>query len=156
MDAWKCNPTSGRNKTFFFAQQVTCIFNTSLTLSVSSSKLLGKQISRYESYLYLFFFSGTTQMTYSQHKHYKQTEQNDLTLPKNQKQPITTNLQYLNVTVNNIIEKLTDQFIWTSLRTFDWQQLFTNSDDDFCSGCWMSVMLPSGSNHLLLSVFYIL
>lgn len=50
-------------------------------------------------------------MTYSQHKHYKQTEQNDLTLPKNQKQPITTNLQYLNVTVNNIIEKLTDQFI---------------------------------------------
>ena len=49
--------------------------------------------------------------------------------------PITTDLRHLSLTANNIAAKPTDQFIQTGLRTFDWQQLFLGSKDDFCSGC---------------------
>ena len=49
--------------------------------------------------------------------------------------PITTDLRHLSLTANNIAAKPTDQFTQTGLRTFDWQQLFLGSKDDFCSGC---------------------
>ena len=49
--------------------------------------------------------------------------------------PITTDLRHLSLTVNNITAKPTDQFTQTGLGTFDWQQLFLGSKDDFCSGC---------------------
>ena len=49
--------------------------------------------------------------------------------------PITTDLRHLSLTANNIAAKPTDQFTQTGLGTFDWQQLFLGSKDDFCSGC---------------------
>ena len=55
----------------------------------------------------------------------KQSEQNDLTLLTDRDWPITTDLRHLGLTANSIMAKLTNQFIQTGLRTFDWQQLFT-------------------------------
>ena len=49
--------------------------------------------------------------------------------------PITTDLRHLSLTANNIAAEPTNQFTQTGLRTFDWQQLFLGSKDDFCSGC---------------------
>ena len=69
--------------------------------------------------------TGTIQTTHSRHYHYKRTEQNDLTLLTDRDRPITTDLRHSCLTANYITAKLTNQFIQTGLRTFDWQQLFT-------------------------------
>ena len=69
--------------------------------------------------------TGTIQTTNSRHQHYKRSEQNDLTLPMDRNRPITTNIRHLGLTANNVRAKLTNKFIRTELRTFDWQQLFT-------------------------------
>ena len=39
--------------------------------------------------------------------------------------PIMTELCHLSLTANNIMAKLTNQFIQTGLRTLDWKQLFS-------------------------------
>ena len=69
--------------------------------------------------------TGAVQTPHPRHRHYKRTEQNDLTLLTDRDWPITTNLRHLSLTGHNITAKLTNQFIQTGLRTFDWQQLFT-------------------------------
>ena len=69
--------------------------------------------------------TGTTQTTHSRQYHKKRTEQNDLTLLTDRDRPITTDLRHSCLTANYITAKLTNQFIQTGLRTFDWQQLFT-------------------------------
>ena len=63
------------------------------------------------------------------------TLQTNRTLLTDRDWPITTDLRHLSLTANNIAAKPTDQFIQTGLGTFDWQQLFLGSKDDFCSGC---------------------
>ena len=55
----------------------------------------------------------------------RQTKQNDLTSLTDRERSITTDQRHLSLTANNITAKLTNQFIQTGLRTFDWQQLFT-------------------------------
>ena len=52
-------------------------------------------------------------------------EQNDLTLQTDRDRSITTDLHHLSFAAKNTRAKLTNQFILTGLRTFDWQQLFT-------------------------------
>ena len=69
--------------------------------------------------------TGAIQTPHPRHWHYKRTEQNDLTLLTDRDWPITTNLRHLSLTGHNITAKLTNQFIQTGLRTFNWQQLFT-------------------------------
>ena len=48
-------------------------------------------------------------------------EQNDLTSLTDPNQPITTDLCYLSLPVNNITAKLTNQFSRTGLSIFYWQ-----------------------------------
>lgn len=48
--------------------------------------------------------------------------------------PITTELLHSSLIANNIIAKLTNQFIWTGYGTLNWQQLLTDSDDVVRSG----------------------
>ena len=68
---------------------------------------------------------ATIQTTHSRHKHYKRTEQNDLTLTTEWDRPVTTDLRHLSLITDNIAAKQTNQFMGTGLRRFDWQQLFT-------------------------------
>ena len=67
----------------------------------------------------------TTQTTHLRHWHDKRTEKNDIMLPMDWNWSMTTDLHYLGLTANYITAKLTNQFVRTGLRTFEWQQIFT-------------------------------
>ena len=49
---------------------------------------------------------------------------NDPTLPTDWDRPITTDQRHYSLITNNIATKLTNQFLRSGLRTFDWQQLW--------------------------------
>ena len=49
---------------------------------------------------------------------------NDPTLPTDWDRPITTDQRHYSLIANNIATKLTNQFLRSGLRTFDWQQLW--------------------------------
>ena len=57
--------------------------------------------------------------------HDKWTQQNDLTSLTDPNWLIMTDVHHLSLAANNIMAKLTNQFLQTGLSTFDWQQPFT-------------------------------
>ena len=82
----------------------------------------------------LVYQLGTDSTGVNHYRHHTNDSFTTLTLQTNRTErpnftngskPITTDLRHLSLTANNITAKLTNQFIQTGLRTFDWQQLFT-------------------------------
>ena len=61
---------------------------------------------------------------------------------KDEDRSITTNLRHLSLPADNITAKMTNQFIQTVPRTFDWQQLFT------CLWCWLPLRLSKRQSPL--------
>ena len=76
------------------------------------------EITFFREYIYIYFLDNLKLFKYF-------LVNNDLVLLTDRDWPITTDLRHLSLTADNIMAKLTNQFIQTELRTFDWQQLFT-------------------------------
>ena len=78
--------------------------------------------------------------------HDKWTQQNDLTSLTDPNWPIMTDVHHLSLAANNIMAKLTNQFLQTGLSTFDWQQPFT------WLWWWLLLRLSKSQSPLLTTV----
>ena len=78
--------------------------------------------------------------------HDKWTQQNHLTSLTDPNWPIMTDVHHLSLAANNIMAKLTNQFLQTGLSTFDWQQSFT------WLWWWLLLRLSKSQSPLLTTV----